>query len=148
MRSESNRDFLEFHDLRSDTILSIVGRAQVLAGAWNERAMPQSLAGKRVGIVVDDGGWRNTSAFDLGVQAMGGISVQLPIRFNVHETTADLAGYLDNWFDILAVRTQELSTLRGLAERPSSTPGRDQIIPARRLAISLISEAGAERSRA
>ncbi|TYO67217.1 ornithine carbamoyltransferase [Bradyrhizobium hipponense] len=115
MRSESDRDFLEFHDLQSDTILSIVGRAQVLAGAWNDRDMPQSLAGKRVGIVVDDGGWRNTSVFDLGVQAMGGISVQLPIRFNVHETTADLAGYLDNWFDILVVRTQELSTLRGLA---------------------------------
>ena len=117
MPSESSRDFLRFQDLDADTILSIVARAQVLAAAWTDRAMPQSLAGKRVALIVDDGGWRNTTAFDLGVRAMGGISVQPPLRFNVHETTADLAGYLDNWFDILIVRTRDLSTLDELAAR-------------------------------
>ncbi len=115
MHNESSRDFLQFHDLGADTILSIMDRAQVLATAWTDRAMPQSLAGKRVAVIADDGGWRNTTAFDLGVQAMGGISVRPPIRFNVHETTADLAAYLDNWFDILVVRTRELSTLLELA---------------------------------
>ena len=77
--------------------------------------MPQSLSGKRVALIADDSGWRNTTAFDLGVQAMGGICVQSPIRFNAHEITADLARYLDNWFDILVVRTKELSTLKELA---------------------------------
>ncbi|OAF05626.1 ornithine carbamoyltransferase [Bradyrhizobium centrolobii] len=115
MRRELNRDFLEFHDLRPDTVLSIVDRAQVLAAAWNDRSMPLSLAGKRVALIVDDGGWRNTTAFDLGVQAMGGVCVQTPIRFNVRETTADLGKYLDNWFDVLMVRTRELSALRELA---------------------------------
>lgn len=115
MPSGASRDFLRFHDLDADTILSIVDRAQALAAAWNGRAMPQSLAGKRVAVIADDSGWRNTTAFDLGVSAMGGISVQPPIRFNVHETTADLAKYLDNWFDILIVRTRELSTLDELA---------------------------------
>lgn len=115
MRSESSRDFVQFHDLSADTIQSIVDRAQVLAAAWNSRAMPQSLTGRRVALIADDGGWRNTTAFDLGVRAMGGICVQPPIRFNIHETTADLAGYLDNWFDILVVRTRDLSTLRELA---------------------------------
>jgi ornithine carbamoyltransferase len=115
MRSESSRDFVEFHDLGADTILSVIGRAQQLATAWDGRTMPQSLTGKRVAVIADDGGWRNTTAFDLGVKAMGGICVQPPIRFNVHETTADLAGYLDNWFDVLIVRTRELSTLRDLA---------------------------------
>jgi len=112
---DSSRDFLRFHDLSADAILSIIARAQVLAAAWHDRSMPQSLAGKRVALIADDGGWRNTTAFDLGVKAMGGICVQPPVRFNVHETTADLAGYLDNWFDILVVRTRELTTLQELA---------------------------------
>lgn len=82
--------------------------------------MPQSLQGKRIALIADDGGWRNTTAFDLGVQAMGGICVQVPISFDVRETTADLAGYLDNWFDILIVRTKNLSTLRELAAKAKS----------------------------
>jgi len=77
--------------------------------------MPQTLRGKRVGIIVDDTGWRNTTAFDLGVKALGGIAVQPPIHFNDGEATADLAGYLDNWFDLLVVRTKELATLKDLA---------------------------------
>ncbi|MBC9881637.1 ornithine carbamoyltransferase [Bradyrhizobium sp. INPA01-394B] len=115
MHNESSRDFLQFHDLRPDVLLSIIDRALILAAAWNSRSMPQSLAGKRVAVIADDSGWRNTTAFELGVQAMGGLSIQPPIRFDVRETTADLAKYLDNWFDILVVRSRELSTLRELA---------------------------------
>lgn len=55
------------------------------------------------------------TAFDLGVQAMGGTCVHAPISFSGRETTGDLAGYLDNWFDILVVRTKELSALRALS---------------------------------
>lgn len=112
---ESSKDFLEFHGLPKEIILSLIGRARSLATAWDDRSMPQSLSGKRVALIADDSGWRNTTAFDLGVQAMGGICVQSPIRFNASEATADLAGYLDNWFDILVVRTKELSTLKELA---------------------------------
>ena len=112
---ESNKDFLEFHGLPKEIILSLIARAQSLATAWDERTMPQSLSGKRVALIADDSGWRNTTAFDLGVQAMGGICVRSPIKFNVHEAAADLASYLDNWFDILVVRTKELSALKDLA---------------------------------
>ncbi|MEH2527894.1 MULTISPECIES: ornithine carbamoyltransferase [unclassified Bradyrhizobium] len=115
MRMESNKDFLEFHGLPKEIILSLIDRARSLATAWNDRAMPQSLSGKRVALIADDSGWRNTTAFDLGIQAMGGLCVQSPIKFNVHETTADLARYLDNWFDILVIRTKELSVLKELA---------------------------------
>ncbi|MBR0705734.1 ornithine carbamoyltransferase [Bradyrhizobium liaoningense] len=120
MPNDSSRDFLQFQDLDAGTIVSIVDRAQAMATAWNGHAMPQSLAGKRVAVIADDSGWRNTTAFDLGVRAMGGISVQPPIKFNVHETTADLARYLDNWFDILVVRTRELSTLHELASNATA----------------------------
>lgn len=109
------KDFLAFHDLPADAVLSIIDRAGDLAEGWSKAAMPQSLKGKRVGLIVDDTGWRNTAAFDLGIQAMGGICVTVPISFNGREDIADLAGYLDNWFDLLIIRTRELSSLRALA---------------------------------
>ena len=111
----SARNFLELHDIPEAGLRSIIARAGVLARAWNERTMPQSLAGRRVALIADDSGWRNTTAFDLGVQAMGGICVHVPIGFNGREETGDLAGYLGNWFDMLVIRTKELATLKAVA---------------------------------
>jgi ornithine carbamoyltransferase len=116
MPGRTGKSFVEFHDLPSDTILSLLDRAGILADAWADRRMPQGLRGTRVALIADDGGWRNTTAFDLGIQAMGGICVQAPATFNAREETADLAGYLENWFDVLVVRTKLLSALRQLAE--------------------------------
>ncbi|MCV9946754.1 MULTISPECIES: ornithine carbamoyltransferase [unclassified Rhizobium] len=113
--TDSARSFLAFHDIPEAGLRSIIGRAGALAKAWDERAMPQSLAGKRVALIVDDGGWRNTTAFDLGIQAMGGICVHAPIGFDVREKAGDLAGYLGNWFDMLVIRTKELATLKAVA---------------------------------
>ena len=111
----ASRSFIEFHQLSSDAALTIIDRAGVLARAWAERRVPQVLQGKRVALIADDSGWRNTTAFDLGIQAMGGLCAHAPVHFGGLETTADLAGYLDNWFDILVVRTKELSALRELS---------------------------------
>ncbi|NKL78231.1 ornithine carbamoyltransferase [Rhizobium leguminosarum] len=111
----SARNFLEFHDIPEAGLRSVIARAGVLAKAWDERTMPQSLAGKRVALIVDDGGWRNTTAFDLGIQAMCGICVHVPIGFNAKEKTGDLSGYLGNWFDMLVIRTREFATLKAVA---------------------------------
>jgi len=115
MNFEATKDFLRFHDLPAEIVSDILDRAGALAAAWNERRMPQVLAGKRVALVVDDGGWRNTTAFDLGIQAMGGMCVHAPLSLTGREAIADLAGYLDNWFDFIVVRTRELSALDELA---------------------------------
>lgn len=115
MSTDIKKDFLEFHGLPTDVILSIIFRAQFLAEAWADRAMPQSLSGKRFALINDDSGWRNTTAFDLGIQAMGGICVKSPVGLNLNEEPADLARYLDNWFDVLVIRTKELSVLKDLA---------------------------------
>lgn len=115
MPLQPGKDFLEFHDLPADAVFSIIDRAGALAEDWSQAATPQTLKGKRIGLIVDDTGWRNTAAFDLGIQAMGGICVTVPISVNGREDIADLAGYLDNWFDLLIVRTKELSTLQALA---------------------------------
>ncbi len=115
MALRQGKDFLAFHDLPEDAVLSIIDRAGSLAQDWSKGTMPQLLKGKRIGLIVDDTGWRNTAAFDLGIQAMGGVCVTVPISFNGREEIADLAGYLDNWFDLVIIRTKELSTLRVLA---------------------------------
>jgi len=115
MTISANRDFLEFHDLPADAVLAIIERARALGEAWREGRMPRSLTDKRIALIVDDGGWRNTTAFDLGVQAMGGICVHAPVSLGGRDAIADLAGYLDNWFDMIVIRTPELGLLRELA---------------------------------
>lgn len=112
--------------------------------------MPKSLEGRRVALIVDDGGWRNTTAFDLGIQAMGGICTQVPVTLGGREAIGDLAGYLDNWFDMIVIRTPELASLRELAAMPgrrSSMPGRGRTTLARRSGTSLMSEPKGAASR-
>jgi len=151
MTISANRDFLEFHDLPADAVLAIIERARALGEAWREGRMPRSLEGRRIALIVDDGGWRNTTAFDLGIQAMGGICVHAPVSLGGREAIADLAGYLDNWFDTIVVRTPELASLRELAARMpgrrSSMPGPDRTIRARRSETSPMSTAGGVGSR-
>lgn len=109
------KSFIEFHGIAEGDLRAIIQRAGELAAAWEERRMPQNLEGRRVGLIVDDSGWRNTTAFDLGIQAMGGLCVHAPVGFGRSEETGDLAGYLGNWFDLLVIRTRELAVLRDLA---------------------------------
>jgi ornithine carbamoyltransferase len=99
MTSAMGRDLLALDDLTSSDLLAILKRAQDFAGCWSQRRMPQSLSGKRIALIVDDGGWRNTTAFDLGVNSMGGLCVHTPLRLGHREAVADLANYLDNWID-------------------------------------------------
>lgn len=66
----SDRDILALGDLDGADILGMLTRAQELAACWQAREMPQTLAGRRIALVVDDGGWRNTTAFDLGARSM------------------------------------------------------------------------------
>ena len=110
------RDLLAVDGLETLELLKIIERAQDMAKFWKERRMPQSLTHKRIGLVVNDTGWRNTTAFDLGIQAMGGICVHSPVRWDTREALNDLATYLDNWFDGIVTRTPDLSTLRTLAD--------------------------------
>lgn len=108
-------DFLRVDDLSAEALGCILDDAAALATAWDSRTMPSALQDCRVGLIVDDSGWRNTFAFDLGVQAMGGICAHPPISLGPREAMADLAGYLENWVDILVVRTKELERLAALS---------------------------------
>jgi ornithine carbamoyltransferase len=113
-------DFLAFDDYSADSLGKILTRAADYAEAWRGRQVPQALDGLHVALIVDDGGWRNTTAFDLGVKAMGGLCVRAPVSLAGNEAVGDLAQYLDNWFDIIVVRTPDLGQLRRLADAASS----------------------------
>jgi ornithine carbamoyltransferase len=112
---EAKRDLLALDELSPETILLLLKRAQVMRDAWNARRMPQALTGRRVALVVDDGGWRNTTAFELGIKSMGGLCVSSPITLAGKEAVPDLAAFLDNWVDAIAIRTPDLQALRKLA---------------------------------
>ncbi|WP_322032832.1 hypothetical protein [Paraburkholderia sp. J76] len=114
--SPNSRSIVELTDVGADDLMWILARATEMAQLWRGRRMPQSLSGKRLALVVNDTGWRNTAAFDLGIQAMGGISVQPPLRWDTREDLRDLAAYLGNWFDAIITRAPELSVLRTLSD--------------------------------
>jgi ornithine carbamoyltransferase len=111
----ANRHFLTLHDAGATVLHTLILRAQEMQRLWTARTMPSSLAGRRVALIVDDDGWRNTFAFDLGIQTMGGLSVKAPVHLGTREDTADLAAYLGNWADAVVVRTPSLENLRALA---------------------------------
>jgi hypothetical protein len=90
------RDFLAIDDCSEGELAALLARAVALPGSWDQGNMPQTLAGVRVALIVDDTGWRNTAAFELGVKSMGGICVPVPVSLGGAEAIADLARYLDN----------------------------------------------------
>lgn len=111
-----NIDLLSISDVDQATLEQIAARAVELGQYWENRDMPQALVGARIGIIEELPGWRNPTALALGVAQMGGTAVKVTARLEGAETVEDLAGYMDNWFDLLAVRTPNLSRLRGFAD--------------------------------
>jgi ornithine carbamoyltransferase len=111
-----HRDLLSLDDLDATTITALLEDAVALAAAWNDRDVLPSLAGRRIALVRDDGGWRNTTALALGAAELGATVVDVPVTLSGRESLADLAGYLDNWFDLIAIRSPSLSRLRELAD--------------------------------
>lgn len=78
--------------------------------------MPQTLQGRRVGMIEELPGWRNPTALSIGVAAMGGTCVPVTAKLEGGETVEDIAGYLDNWFDLMAVRTPRFAALKSFAD--------------------------------
>lgn len=111
----TNFDLLSLESLDTSMVESLAVRAVELERHWRERTMPQALCGRRIGIIAELPGWRNPTALSLGVAAMGGTCVSVTARLEGAETVEDLAGYMDNWFDLMAVRTPNLSRLRTFA---------------------------------
>ena len=111
-----HEDLLSIADVDAAALEELAVRAQDLAAHWRARTMPQTLADARVGSIAELPGWRNPTALALGAQAMGATCVSVTAGLEGSESVEDLAGYLDNWFDLLAVRTPSLDKLRAFAD--------------------------------
>jgi ornithine carbamoyltransferase len=109
-------DFLAISDLSVPIVEQLAERAVVLEGHWQNRDMPQTLSGIQVGMIEELPGWDNPTAIALGVAAMGVICARVTAKLEGEEPIEHLAGYFDNWFDLLAVRTPSLARLRDFAE--------------------------------
>lgn len=105
-------DFLRFSDLTADRIMAVLSRAVELHSLFKaEGRQPQLLAGRRVAVMWDAGGFRNRAGFELGIRLMGGIDVEIPGPLAGKEAPIDVGGYLSSWFDAIVVRTREFSDL-------------------------------------
>ncbi len=109
------KDFLALDDFGAAELEALARRAIGLAADWSARTMPQSLKGRRIGVISALPGWRNPTALALGAVEMGATCVNVPVLLEGGEALEDLAGYLDNWFDCVAVRTPSLETLRAIS---------------------------------
>ncbi len=94
----------------------LLARAELLQQGMRDAEMRAGLAGKRVAFIWDGEGFRNRAAFDLGVQLLGGVGVEIPVRLGVGEAIEDVAHYLDNWFDAAVIRTPRFETLTRFAD--------------------------------
>lgn len=108
--------FLSFQDLPLKQVQPVLDRSLELSVAFKNNEPVSSLEGKRIGLIVDDSGWRNTSALDIGAQTLGAKVATLPVSLGEYEDIADIARYCSNWFDLIAMRTPSLKKLRLFAE--------------------------------
>ncbi len=109
------KGFLALGDFRAQVLEALAWRAIALSEMWAARAMPRCLEGRRIGVISELPGWRNPAALALGAAEMGASCVPVAVSLEGGEAVEDLAGYLDNWFDCLAVRTPSLEKLSALA---------------------------------
>ena len=111
----TTRDFLHVHDRSGDELVALAESAKILKAQFGERRLPKLLEGRRLAMWWDGPGCRNPAAFELGIDLLGGIGVQIPGSVGAGEDLEDRGRYLGNWFDAIIVRTPELSNLTALA---------------------------------
>jgi hypothetical protein len=112
-------DLLRLNDLTSSNLHKLIDRAVEMEHEYRAGTLRPTLAGKRIALIVDDSGWRNTTALDLGMRLLNATCVHVPASLGGKEEIEDLAKYLDNWFDLIAIRTPSLAKMTELADRAS-----------------------------
>jgi ornithine carbamoyltransferase len=112
----TDRDFLRLCDRSAAELARLIERATRLRAAFAATTPQRTLAGRRVGFIWHGEGFRNRAAFELGVQLLAGHGVTIPGRLGEREPVEDLARYLDNWFDVVVVRTSSFQALSQFAQ--------------------------------
>jgi ornithine carbamoyltransferase len=105
------KHFISLRDFSYEELTALLERADYLRTAWADNSMPQSLKNSRVGLWFYGNGFRNRVAFELGAKAMGASVSFIPGELGVNEPLADIAGYLENWFSLVVLRTKRHADL-------------------------------------
>ncbi len=111
----NDRSLLTLQSLSATEINAIAERAIEMARDFEARQLAPSLQGKRIGLIVEERGWRNTTALDLGMQVLGAHCTHITASLSGAEAIVDLARYFENWFDLIAIRCPSLEKMSELA---------------------------------
>lgn len=111
--------FITFLDYTQDEIGELLDLADRMHEAHHTRSMPRSLGGQSIGLIWDGEGFRNRVSFEMGIGAMGGVSVQVPGALDERESIEDVTRYLDNWLDAIVARTRTHEHMLRLAAAAS-----------------------------
>lgn len=105
------RNFLSITDFSPNELIDILDRADELELLWKHGTMPQTLYGERIAMWFCGNGFRNRTAFEIGARAMGADVTYMPGEPGAGEPVCDAAGYLNNWFTMLVMRSGTLEIL-------------------------------------
>ena len=94
------KDFISFLERTRRELFSLLDHTEVMRTAFSSGQPPGVLEGKAVALIWDAEGFRNRVAFELGIQRMGGVAIQIPGLLDDREPIEDVARYLDNWFQL------------------------------------------------
>lgn len=118
------RHFLDLSDLDSATLRSIIAEARRRKNA--RAGLPRGMAdrdaplkGHMLAMIFDRPSTRTRISFDVGMQQLGGQSINLAgaeTQLGRGETIADTARVLSRYVDAIMLRTLSHSSLQGLAE--------------------------------
>ena len=110
----ASRDFLALDALDTRDLMAILEGAQDMARWWQARRVPQVLAGRRVALPAT-GNWRQNTALEVGIPAMGGTCAVVPADWSDVPQAEDAGATLGAWFDVIVTGAQQLPTLQAFA---------------------------------
>jgi ornithine carbamoyltransferase len=102
------RDLLSIRDLSSREIVSLVSKAEEMKKKLAEGRLPQTLAGKIVGLVFLKPSTRTRVSFESAIYRLGGQSIFMTAKdtqISRKEPLADMARVLDRYIDAIVIRT-------------------------------------------
>ncbi|MBN2544273.1 MAG: ornithine carbamoyltransferase [Spirochaetes bacterium] len=113
------RHFISFLDFSTDELYSILDRADILFELWKENKISKRFKGKNIGLWFYDNGFRNRLAFEIGAKGMGAIVSYIPGEPGVYEPLEDMCRYLQNWYSLLVIRSNNHKDIIKLTENIS-----------------------------
>ncbi len=112
------RDLLSLRDLSAEEILGLIHKARKMKAELAGGTLPQSLAGKIVGLIFLKPSTRTRVSFEAAVYRLGGQAMFMTAeatQISRQEPLADMARVLDRYIDAIVIRTFAQNDVEELA---------------------------------